>query len=97
MGTDYGRLPAGLPVPVDDGAADHLPGLRVPRLRLPASDHGSRDLATLASITANGVRTFTRKGELVPMSDGRPALYDARQARNWLIERGVQGLSARRA
>jgi peroxiredoxin len=48
MGTDYGRLPAGLPVPVDDGAADHLPGLRVPRLSLPASDRGSRDLATLA-------------------------------------------------
>ena len=27
-------LPADLPVPVDDGAADHLPGLRVPTLRL---------------------------------------------------------------
>ena len=28
------ELPADLPVPVDDGAADHLPGLRVPPLRL---------------------------------------------------------------
>jgi peroxiredoxin len=31
-------LPPDLPVPVDDGAADHLLGLRLPALELPATD-----------------------------------------------------------
>lgn len=30
-------MPADLPAPVDDGAADHLPGLQVPALRLPST------------------------------------------------------------
>jgi peroxiredoxin len=37
-------LPAGLPVPVDDGAADHLTGLELPPLRLD-STQGELDLA----------------------------------------------------
>ena len=41
-------LPEGLPVPVDDGAADHLPGLEVPAVRLPSSQ-GEVDLAELCS------------------------------------------------
>ncbi|GAU66840.1 putative MerR family transcriptional regulator/peroxidase [Streptomyces sp. NBRC 110611] len=32
--SDLYRLPANLPVPEDDGAADHLPGRKVPRLEL---------------------------------------------------------------
>jgi peroxiredoxin len=35
--TDYTQLPADLPVPEDDGAADHLPGRRVPDVTLPAT------------------------------------------------------------
>jgi len=35
--TSYFELPPDLPVPVDDGGADHLPGLRMPALRLPAT------------------------------------------------------------
>jgi peroxiredoxin len=35
---DLMRLPAGLPVPVDDGAAGHLPGRVMPALSLPATD-----------------------------------------------------------
>jgi peroxiredoxin len=31
-------MPTGLPIPEDDGAAAHLPGARMPRLRLPATD-----------------------------------------------------------
>jgi len=34
---DVYSLPAGLPVPEDDGAADHLVGLELPSLRLPSS------------------------------------------------------------
>lgn len=35
--SDYTTLPEGLPVPSDDGAADHLAGMRLPRLKLPTS------------------------------------------------------------
>ena len=34
-------LPDDLPVPIDDGATDHLPGMTVPPIELPATD-GSR-------------------------------------------------------
>src|ERR671939_45225 len=40
-------LPEGLPVPADDGATDHLPGLELPDLTLPASS-GPVNLAELA-------------------------------------------------
>ena len=47
--TDYQQLPANLPVPTDDGAAAHLPGARVPRLLLPATDGSTVDLSALGS------------------------------------------------
>jgi peroxiredoxin len=34
---DLYRLPENLPVPQDDGAADHLPGLKAPHLELPST------------------------------------------------------------
>lgn len=46
--TDYTTLPAGLPVPEDDGAADHLPGTPLPELTLPTSDGGRLRLDDLA-------------------------------------------------
>ncbi|HSS33033.1 MAG TPA: peroxiredoxin [Solirubrobacterales bacterium] len=49
MSADYAQLPPDLPVPEDDGAADHLPGLAVPALSLPASDGSDLDLAELAA------------------------------------------------
>ena len=42
-------LPAGLPVPVDDGAAAHLPGRSVPGLRLWSTEGRDVDLAVLAA------------------------------------------------
>lgn len=48
MGTDYSRLPADLPVPEDDGAADHLEGMAVPALRLTSTLGGSVNLAEAA-------------------------------------------------
>ena len=41
-------LPEGLPAPVDDGAADHLSGMRVPDVVLPSSE-GDVSLAELAA------------------------------------------------
>jgi len=48
MGADYSQLPADLPVPEDDGAADHLLGMPVPELALPSTQGSPIDLAELA-------------------------------------------------
>ena len=48
MGADYTQLPSGLPVPEDDGAADHLRGEPVPHLRLPSTLGEPVDLGELA-------------------------------------------------
>jgi peroxiredoxin len=37
LATDFSTLPADLPVPVDDGACDHLPGMSVPAIALPST------------------------------------------------------------
>jgi peroxiredoxin len=46
---DFYSLPSDLPIPVDDGAADHLPGRAIPSLELPASDGTHVDLAEAAA------------------------------------------------
>ena len=48
MSTEFSRLPADLPVPVDDGAADHLPGSTVPDVALPSTHGGELSLADAA-------------------------------------------------
>lgn len=45
--TDLHQLPNDLPVPVDDGAAAHLVGLELPRLRLPSTSGKEMDLTQL--------------------------------------------------
>lgn len=47
MVSDYSRLPHGLEAPADDGAADHLTGMRLPAVMLPSSGGGTVDLAAL--------------------------------------------------
>lgn len=49
MDTDYRALPPDLPIPEDDGAADHLAGASLPSLRLASSTGGTADLAQLAA------------------------------------------------
>jgi peroxiredoxin len=44
---DYLRLPQDLPVPQDDGAADHLPGIELPPLVLPCTEGDGARLAEL--------------------------------------------------
>jgi peroxiredoxin len=48
MATNYSELPPGLPVPEDDGAADHLTGMALPGVRLPSTLGGTADLAELS-------------------------------------------------
>lgn len=50
MADSYMSLPDNLPVPEDDGAADHLVGLSVPSLILPATDDRAVNLAELGPV-----------------------------------------------
>jgi hypothetical protein len=47
--TDFHALPPDLPVPRDDGAADHLPGMPLPALALRSTGGGEVDLAAAAT------------------------------------------------
>ena len=44
----YEALPDDLPQPVDDGACDHLIGMKLPRISLLATDGSLIDLSSLA-------------------------------------------------
>lgn len=48
---DLYSLPDDLPVPVDDGACDHLPGMAWPALELPSTAGGTVTLASAAAQT----------------------------------------------
>jgi peroxiredoxin len=77
VGTDFTSLPPNLPVPQDDGAADHLPGLPVPALVLESS-HGPVDLAGLCA-ERGVVYVYPRTGTPgVPPVDGWDATPGAR-------------------
>jgi peroxiredoxin len=54
------ELPDDLPVPEDDGACDHLPGMQLPSVSLPATDGSSVDLAKLVGTTV--VYIYPRTG-----------------------------------
>ncbi len=45
--SDYMQLPEDLPVPVDDGAADHLTGMTMPSVVLESTDANAVDLGAL--------------------------------------------------
>jgi peroxiredoxin len=49
VSAEFTELPADLPVPEDDGAADHLVGSSLPNLALPSTQRGSLDLADAAT------------------------------------------------
>jgi peroxiredoxin len=58
---DLSRLPPDLPVPIDDGACDHLAGMRVPDIALRATSGRDVVLATVPGWTV--VYTYPRTGE----------------------------------
>lgn len=76
---DHTSLPPDLPVPIDDGAAAHLPGRRMPRVTLPTSDGGTVDLGALPA-----GRTIIY---LYPLT-GRP---DAELPEGWEAIPGARG------
>ncbi len=67
---DASTLPENLPVPVDDGAADHLPGHALPALALPSTDGGSVDLSSLSGRTVLYIYPATGvPGQPLPSED----------------------------
>ncbi len=70
-------LPAGIPVPQDDGSAKHLTGMTLPDLALPATDGGSVNLGKLKGRTV--VYVYPRTG--VPGVDAPPGWDDIPGAR----------------
>jgi peroxiredoxin len=59
MKIEHFSLPAHLPVPADDGAADHLTGMRLPEIALPATNGSSIRLCDLDKTV---VFTYPRTG-----------------------------------
>jgi peroxiredoxin len=68
---DLYKLPAGLPVPIDDGACRHLPGKRVPSLSLKSTSHRDVNLSLLRGRTV--IYCYPRTG--LPHQDP-PAGWD---------------------
>ena len=68
--TDVTALPPDLPAPKDDGAADHLPGMRLPSLTLPATSGGTVDLSASSGRTVLYVYPATGvPGQPLPSDD----------------------------
>lgn len=87
-----------LPVPTDDGAASHLEGMRMPRVRLPSTDGQSVDLSELSGRTLLFIYPMTATPGL-PLPAGWDLVPGARgctpQARAFrdrsaaLLDRGI--------
>jgi peroxiredoxin len=58
--TPLNQLPSNLPVPVDDGACDHLPGTRLPDIDLGSTSGATANLAALPGRTV--VYCYPRTG-----------------------------------
>jgi len=72
-------LPPDLPEPADDGAADHLPGTRMPGLALPATDGAAVDLSAREGRTIVYAYPWTGR-------PGQPLLDD-----DWDLIPGARG------
>jgi peroxiredoxin len=74
--SDFAQLPPGLPVPADDGAADHLEGLEIPGgLPLASTQGGEFDLATATAKAPGGLVAYVYPRTGVP-GEPLPAGWD---------------------
>jgi hypothetical protein len=62
MSASYESLPPDLPVPEDDGAADHLTGMTLPSLELSVAGGGRFDLREAATIGTLVAFVYPRTG-----------------------------------
>jgi peroxiredoxin len=56
------ELPNGLPVPVDDGACDHLPGVAMPSVKLQSTTGGPVDVAEISRMGRTVIFFYPRSG-----------------------------------
>jgi len=77
MSTNLAELPSSLPVPVDDGGADHIAGLKLPDLALPASGGSTVQLASLRGWVVIYVYPMTGQPG-VPLPNGWDEIPGAR-------------------
>jgi peroxiredoxin len=75
MAHDPAALPDDLPAPVDDGAADHLPGAAVPSVPLPATDGRLVDVRAASAGRRLVLYAYPRTG--VPGEDPLTPEWDA--------------------
>jgi peroxiredoxin len=74
---DYGQLPQGLPIPLDDGACRHLAGKALPSFSLPTTDGREIDLSAVPGWVVVYCYPMTgRPGVALP--DGWDAIPGAR-------------------
>jgi peroxiredoxin len=75
---DFTKLPSNLPIPIDDGACDHLHGMAIPSAVLPSTKGGIVNLRTVKA-TRTIVYCYPRTGEPgKPSPDGWEAIPGAR-------------------
>jgi peroxiredoxin len=77
--TDYASLPPDLPLPEDDGGADHLPGAELPSVSLPVAGGGQFDLRGSAASGTLVAFVYPRTG--VPGKASPPGWDDIPGAR----------------
>ena len=73
----YETLPDNLPAPEDDGACDHLLGMRMPALSLPSTRGGEVDVAAIAGLAVFYCYPMSGKPG-VPLPEGWDAIPGAR-------------------
>jgi peroxiredoxin len=94
--------PSQLPVPVDDGAADHLPGLAVPPVALPSTSGESiaiddlgpgRTVLYVYPLTARPGRDLPDGWDTIPGARGcTPEACDFRDHHEELLDAGATGV-----
>ena len=105
----YAPLPAGLPVPVDDGACRHLVGKRLPAIKLQSSNNSAVDLYQVALRDRTVLFFFPAAGgpgvpdptgwSLIPGARGcTPQLCDYRDSTSEFQKLGIRlfGVSSQR-
>lgn len=78
---DPSVLPPGLPAPVDDGAADHLPGMHLPETALPSTDGSDQLVDEVGSRERTVVYVYPRMSQ-----PGEPKLTE-----DWDLIPGARG------
>jgi len=71
------QLPKNLPVPIDDGAADHLPGTTLPHVTLNATNGDAVDIAAISGLVVLYIYPMTGRPD-VPLPDGWDTIPGAR-------------------